>query len=310
MSTNNQASPQTTTPSAILLSDPLRDPVEHLVSAHIDRTWRVRQFSDLIDLASHRCAILSDGAYSVFVKLSEATNGLHQFEVEMDGLRFLSTHAGVMIPTPIGILNTERGVLMVMEAAQAVERGEREWRQIGRTLAQIHQVKGVFCGFEQQGYFGPLYQDNRPMDDWLSFYTERRLWPGLMCAINSGHLSTTTINQVEKLVSRLPGLDIPDCQPTLLHGDAQQNNYISTQTGALVIDPAVFFGNPEFDLAHLETFQEVPEEVFLGYQESMPIDPGFYQRRELWRVAVFLLCVATEGSSYLPKLTSAVQKYL
>ena len=168
------------------MDDPLRLPVEQLVSTHLGRDWRVTEFNDMHDFASHRCAILSDGAYAVFVKLSEAAHGLDQFEVELAGLRYLSGHAGVLIPTLIGMAPVENGVIMVLEAAQVVERTPLQWRQIGQALARIHRIKGERCGFEKQGYFGPLYQDNRPMTDWLAFYTERRLWPRLVGAIDLG----------------------------------------------------------------------------------------------------------------------------
>ncbi len=262
------------------------------------------------DFASHHCAVLSDGSRPVFVKLSEAANGLDQFEVELAGLRFLNTHTGVLIPSPIGIVPVEGGVLLVLEAAQEIDRGSRQWRQIGQALAQIHRIKADQCGFDQQGYFGPLYQDNRPMRDWLSFYTERRLWPRLMGAIESGNLPTHVIRQVETLINRLPNLYIPEIVPTLLHGDAQKNNFISTAAGAMVIDPAVYYGNPEIDLAYIDYFEPVPDDVFLGYQEVMPMDPGFNERRELWRVSGYLAAVAVEGSIHLHRLTRAVQQYL
>ncbi len=302
--------PITAFPSAQLLTDPIRRPVEQLVSAYTGHAWQAQAFQDLIDLASHHCGILSDGTTAVFAKFSPAANGLDQFEVEMAGLRYLAARAGVLVPTPIGAIAVPGGSVLVMEAAQAVERTPPQWREIGRTLARIHRIKGHFCGFEEQGYFGSTFQDNRPISDWVSFYIERRLWPSLAAAINAGQLPTGVIRKVEKLILRLPTLDIPPVEPVLLHGDAQQNNYISTAAGAVVIDPAVYYGNPEFDLAHLETFQEVPRDVFDGYQEELPIDPGFYERRELWRVAAYLLCVALAGESYLPQLTAAVKKYL
>jgi fructosamine-3-kinase len=95
-----------------------------------------------------------------------------------------------------------------------------------------------------------------------------------------------------------------------LHGDAQQNNFISTEDGAVVIDPAVYYGHPEMDLAYLDYFQPVPGDLFHGYKEEMPIDPGFAERRDLWRVYGYLACVEVEGAPYLPLLTDAVRKYL
>ena len=262
------------------------------------------------EFACHPSAILSNGTCSVFIKLSETAHGLDQFEVELAGLRFLSERSGVPIPSPIGIVPVDGGVILVLEAVQAVERGTHQWREIGRTLARIHKIQWDRCGSEIQGYWGPLYQDNRPMRDWLTFYIERRLWPRLMGAIDSGNLPTAIIRQVEKLISRLPNLCIPDIKPSLLHGDAQQNNFISTQLGAMVIDPSVYFGNPEMDLAHVDIFQPVPEDVFIGYQEIMPMDPGFSERRPLWRIPGYLAAVTVEGAGYLDKLTDALQKYL
>jgi fructosamine-3-kinase len=287
-----------------------RLPVERAVSEHYGREWRVREFHDMHEFASHPAAVLSDGSTPVFVKLSEAAHGLDQFEVELVGLRLLAARTGALVPRPVGILAVEDGVLLVLEGVKAVERGPIEWREIGRALARIHQARGEQFGLETQGYFGPLYQDNRPAPDWLSFFTERRLWPFFMGAIDSGHLPTATIRQVERLIRRLPGLEIPPGGPVLLHGDAQQNNFISTAAGAVAIDPAVYYGHPEMDLAYVDYFQDVPEDVFLGYQEILPIDPGFPARRDLWRVPAYLAAVNVEGQAHLGKLERALARYL
>jgi protein-ribulosamine 3-kinase len=75
-------------------------------------------------------------------------------------------------------------------------------------------------------------------------------------------LTPGLIQPLERLVSRLPELCGPDMVPTLLHGDAQQNNFISSKRGTVVIDPAVYFGHPEMDLAYVDYFQPVPDDVF------------------------------------------------
>jgi protein-ribulosamine 3-kinase len=293
-----------------LLNDPLRIAIEQCVSTHIGRRWTVGDVKDMHDFASHQASILSDGSYSVFVKFSEAANGSEQFEIELAGLCYLAQHSGVLTPTPIAILLVEGGSLLILEAARAVDRGPRQWRQIGQALACIHKVKGEQCGFPTQGYFGPLYQDNRPMHSWPAFFAERRLWPRLMAAVDSGNLPSGVIRLVEKLISHLPDLCGPEVTPCLLHGDAQKNNYISTEAGAMVIDPAVYYGNPEFDLAYVDYFEPVPEDVFQGYREELPIDPGFNERRDLWRLYGYLAIVAVEGPAYLNRLTDAVQKYI
>jgi protein-ribulosamine 3-kinase len=264
----------------------------------------------MTEFACHPCAILSDGCFSVFVKFSEAGNGSEQFEIELAGLQLLRERSGVLAPTPIGILPVPGGCILILETVQAVDRTPRHWRQIGQTLAHIHKVKGSQFGLETYGYFGPLHQNNTLMNDWPTFYAECLLRPGLRLAIDSGNMPSSLIRQVEKLISRLPGLCGPETAPSLLHGDAQQNNFISTKMGAVIIDPAVYYGNPEMDLAFIDYFQAVPEDVFAGYQDELPIDPGFMERRDLWRIWGYLAAVTVEGAGYLDKLTNAVQKYI
>jgi protein-ribulosamine 3-kinase len=294
----------------LLAREPLRVPVERMVSKYTGRQWSAEAAWDMTDFACHPSALLSDGSYTVFAKFSDAVDGFRQFETELVGLRLLAERAGVLLPVPVGILAVPGGSILVLEAVEAVERASRQWREIGRTIARIHAIQGNRFGLETDGYFGPLPQDNTPAGDWPTFYAERRLWPGLRMAIDSGNLTPALARQVEKLIERVPDLCGPKIAPTLLHGDAQQNNFISTELGPVVIDPAVYYGHPEMDLAQIDLFQPVPSDVYDGYQDVRAIAPGFWERRDLWRVWAYLASVAVEGQGYVDKLGEAVRKYL
>ena len=288
----------------------LRAPLEALVSRYVGGRWTIRRARDMTDFASHPCAILSDGRFDVFAKLSHAADGAHLFAVETAGLRDLTERAGIVVPTPIGIVQTNDAALLVLEAVQAVERKEREWRAIGRTLARIHRVKSDRFGLERDGFFGSLPQSNRPAADWITFFGERRLRAMQEVARAAGHLPLEVDRAVERLIERLPLLCGEEVVPALLHGDAQQNNFISSAAGAVAVDPAVYFGHPEVDLAYVDYFEPVAPALFAGYQEEETIDPGFWERRELWRIWGHLAVVAVGEASYLDKLTAALKRYL
>jgi fructosamine-3-kinase len=287
----------------------LRLPLEQFISRQLGHSWSVATSRDMADYACHPAAILSDGSYSVFAKYSDAANGLHQFEVELASLNYLAGRTGVRIPHPLGILPAGSGHILVMEEVRSVERTFHRFRQMGQALACIHKVKADTFGLETDGYFGPLPQENSPLPDWPSFYAERRLLPGMQRAVDSGNLPASFIHPLERIIARLPSLCGPDVIPTLLHGDAQQNNFISSEAGAYVIDPAIYYGNPEVDLAFVDYFQPVPDDFFAGYQEELPIDPGFWERRPLWRIWGYLAAVTVEGAAYLGKLQEAVEKF-
>jgi fructosamine-3-kinase len=158
------------------------------------------------DYACHPAAILSDGAYPVLAKFSDAPDGAHQFEAKRAGLSLLSGLAGILRPTPIGIAPAGGGCILVMEAVQPVPRTPHHWRHIGRTLARIHAVKGNQFAFRTGGYFGALPQDSTPSDDWGTFYVERRLVPALRLALESGHLPPEVARRVDRLIAHFPEL--------------------------------------------------------------------------------------------------------
>jgi len=54
----------------------------------------------------------------------------------------------------------------------------------------------------------------------------------------------------------------------------------------------------------------VPDSVFAGYRDEAPIDPGFFERRDLWRLPLYLAAVDLEGPDHLSRLTNALEKYV
>jgi fructosamine-3-kinase len=115
-------------------------------------------------------------------------------------------------------------------------------------------------------------------------------------------------------VAPRPDLRGPEPRPTLLYGDAQHHNFVSTDAGAVVVDAAPYFGHPEIDLALVDYFTPVPDDVFEAYKEIAHIDPGFAERRELWRMFGYLAVVTVDGGKpfgrrILTCLTDAVRLY-
>lgn len=292
-----------------LLSDALRIPVEQRVSAYLGRAWQVTAVEGKSEAASHPAAILSDGIDAVFVKLGEGDLAEDQFTQELAGLRLLTERANVLTPAAIGVVTIAGGAIVIMEAVQVIERAESDWRQIGRTLARIHNTKGDRFGLDAHCYWGSFYQDNTPLADWATFFWQRRIEPRLRAAVDSGHLPLAFVPQVERLGSRLTSLCGPPVQPALLHGDAHQNNFLSTAQGPVLIDPSVYYGHPEIDLAYVDFFAPVSAALFQGYQELADLDPGFAQRRDLWRIPAWLAMVQVDGPQHLDRLDAALCNY-
>jgi fructosamine-3-kinase len=304
-----------------LLGAEVKLAVQRAVSVHLGRDWSSRGFTDLNDRASHPSGIFHGQSLSVFAKLDLGGDAGEKFQAELSGLAFLREHARIATPTPIGtgLVPLDHGFLLLTVALSErppQDRTRDDWRSIGHTLATLHQVHGTRFGLEElNGFFGALPQDNHPVTSkhWVDFYTERRIVPLLRSAVDSGRLPLDLAADVERLAQRLPLFCGPEPHPTLLHGDAQQNNFISTDAGAVAADVAPYFGHPEIDLALVDYFQPVPHHIFDAYRDMAPIDAGFAQRRDLWRIFVDLACIAVEGTPFdryaLTRLAATSRRY-
>jgi len=303
--------------------------VEQAASAHLGRQWRCLGFADLRDRASHPCGIFSGEPFSVFVKLYAGPNGLEQVAAEVAGLRFIHHVSDVGTPVPVGdgVIATPAGSMLLSEAlpergsGQGLPGGSRtasDYADIGRALARLHQVLGGIPGMPAlDGFLGPLRLDNRPVASgrWADFYAERRLLPTLRLARDAGQVTQELAVAVERVAGRLPRLCGPEPVPALLHGDAQQSNFVSTADGAFLIDACPYFGHPEIDLALAGCFHPVPEDLFAAYREITLIDAGFTERQELWRMHCYLAMAAVAGGSprdspVLDRLAAATRQYL
>ncbi|HYP46483.1 MAG TPA: fructosamine kinase family protein [Propionibacteriaceae bacterium] len=292
--------------------------IERAVTGHLGRLWALTGWDDLSARASHPAALLHGPGLSVFAKLLTTPE---QAQRELAGLDLLSRRSGVRVPLPVGsgLITVGGQVLLLSEAVRErapAERRAEDWQAIGHALATVHAITADAFGLDRDGYFGPLHQDNRQVlsNTWAEFYGQRRLLPWLLSAYDAGCLSGRQVRQVERVVARLPELGGQEPRPTLVHGDAQHHNFVSTSAGAVVIDASPYYGHPEVDLALVDYFSPVAPELFAGYADVHAIDPGFVERRELWRMFAYLGVLAVDGSgewgrTFVRRLDTALARY-
>lgn len=279
--------------------------VDRAASQHLGQPWHWDDVVDLTGQASHPCGVFRGPSLSVFAKLGRGARAEALFDAELRGLALLRATAGAPTSVPIGAgvfgVGAEDVVLLSVGLAgrHGADRDPDDWARIGGALAALHLTTGPRFGLEEfDGFFGPLPQDNRPVASgrWADFYLERRLAPRLRDAVDAQHLSTALAASVERIMGRLAELCGPEPVPTLLHGDPQANNFVSTDAGAVMVDVAPYYGHPEADLALVDWIEPVPDLLFDAYRDVASIDPGFPARRELWRLHAYLAGVAVAGT--------------
>jgi len=181
-------------------------------------------------------------------------------------------------------------------------------RQAGRLLAGLHAVKGPHHGFQRDTVIGPLQQPNPPVARWIDFFRDHRLLFMADQAHASGRLPAATRGRVDRLAAQLAEFIDEPAHPALLHGDLWPGNVLA-QRGAVAafIDPAIYWGHPEMDLAFAGLFGGLGEDFLHGYAEVAPIHEGFREvRRDLCNLWPLLVHARLFGGGYAAQVDRIV----
>jgi fructosamine-3-kinase len=239
-------------------------------------------------------ARLADGR-TVFVKSnSDAPVGM--FAAEARGLGWLAQARAVRLP---GVLACGPDFL-VLEHIQPGRRSAGHDEALGRGLAALHRAGAPCFGLDHDNFIGRLPQANGPLPTWAEFYRERRLLPQLRLAVD-GHRAGPAIRRAfDNLLPRLEELVGPPEPPARLHGDLWGGNAMADEGGQpCLIDPAVYGGHREVDLAMMRLFGGFSGRVFPAYDESFPLAPESEARVPLYQLYFLMVHVNLFGGSYV-----------
>ena len=127
---------------------------------------------------------------------------------------------------------------------------------LGEGLAALHRHTADRYGLDHNNYCGATPQDNTPCPTWIEFYGERRLGFQLALAVRRGLMPRTRRERLEQVSARLDRwIDEAACRPSLLHGDLWGGNWLmGPDDEPALIDPAIYFGDREAELAMCRLF--------------------------------------------------------
>ncbi len=264
-------------------------------------------------------ARLADGR-RVFVK-TNAHADPRMWACEARGLDWLREANAVRIPAvlahsdaqsdTIGHSRSDALPFLILERIAPAPRAADFDEQLGRSLARLHRFGAPAFGFSEANFIGSLPQDNTPCDSWPEFYVRRRLEPQLRAAIDAGHASSRWLRDFDRLFARIADLAGPPEPSSRLHGDLWGGNVLADERGQpCLIDPAVYGGHREVDLAMLRLFGGASTRCYAAYDETWPLAPGHAERVRLYQLYPLLVHVNLFGGGYVSSVESALRAYL
>ena len=220
------------------------------------------------------------------------------FEAESKGLQLLRRQNAIKIPEVIGFGEEGSYQFLLLEFVEQKSRSKNYWHQLGNRLASLHRCSAELFGLDHDNYIGSLNQLNHQHSSWLTFFIEQRLNVQLKLAVESSQLNLEWRRKFDALYLKLPSL-LPEEKPSLLHGDLWSGNLITDEKGEpCLIDPAIYFGNREADLAMTKLFGGFENEFYVSYHKAFPLQPGYEKRVDLYNLYPLLVHVNLFGGSY------------
>ncbi|NND80672.1 MAG: phosphotransferase [Maribacter sp.] len=260
------------------------------------------------DISKAYCVFTSTQRF--FLKVNESANALKMFLTEKDGLEIISNTKTIKAPEVRHCGKYESVSYLLMEFIESKNPTSKEFETLGHQLASLHAFAvGDSFGWNQDNYIGSLPQSNKNHKDWALFYVRERLLPQLKWANEKRLLTSLEIPSETKLIKGCERF-FPKVRPALLHGDLWGGNYLIDSHGVpYLIDPAVYFGHHEVDLAMTQLFGGFSSNFYAAYAEKIPAEPFQKERRDIYQLYYLLVHLNLFGSSYYRSVKGLLLRY-
>lgn len=259
---------------------------------------------------NHGVRVDTAGGRTYFLKWNpSAPAGM--FEAEADGLLALHAAAAALdrevrpcVPRPLatgeGRLSPANAAWLLTDWLSPGRPNRQSSERLGRGLALLHDAhpeETIPCGWDRDNWIGSLPQANSPSASWADFWRDQRIVPQLERARGGGFLGDGLLDE---LLEAIPAATEGVTATSLLHGDLWSGNtYVTDDGRSALVDPAVYRGDGEVDLAMTELFGGFGASFYDAYEEVRPITAAYRShRRALYQLYYLLVHVNLFGAGY------------
>jgi fructosamine-3-kinase len=255
--------------------------------------------------------IIGSGAQNYFLKLSTHPEAYAQYKAETIGLRAIGESNTIQVPQIIGYGRLESNTAyLCMEYVDAVPFSTRTSEKLGYQLAALHRHSAEYYGWKENNFIAVLPQENRKCQNWIDFFIDQRLKIQFDLAakqFSDGFLKCENLNLFYTNIRQT----LIEEKPSLLHGDLWSGNILSDKKAAVyLIDPAVYYGHREVDIAMALLFGGFQSNFYNAYQEVFPLLPEWENRIPIYQLYYLLVHLNLFGRAYLNAVEGIVRKYV
>jgi fructosamine-3-kinase len=212
-------------------------------------------------------------------------------------LSYLADHSRLPVPE---VFHAAEDLLLMEYLPTSGQLSAAAQEDAADHLAALHGVTAPMFGFEGMTVIGGLKQPNEQNPSWLDFFRDQRLMYMADIAVRTGKLDAEMAARIEKLADRLDRWIDASARPSLLHGDMWTGNVlVNGDRISGFVDPAIYYGDPEIELAFSTLFGTFGEPFFKRYEEHRPLQSGFAERKDIYNLYPLLVHVRLFGAHYV-----------
>lgn len=274
--------------------------VEEYLSIELGESVRIYSSENLGGGCINTASKLETNIGELFLKWN-ANCKTDMFLREAESLKKLSKASDGVLKIPkvicVKSVGETPGFLVLEYLSSKYQTGNND-EKLGRGLAHIHQFKNKRFGFSTNNYCGATIQNNKWTDNWCNFFRENRLRFLLHLIQQERPLPTSELKIYDKLLSKLQTIIPEDSTPVLIHGDLWSGNYMLSEHGPALIDPAAYYADREMEFAIITMFGGFSSRFFEAYNEINPLEPDWHSRNALYQLYHVLNHYYLFGGSY------------
>lgn len=234
------------------------------------------------------------------------------FTAEAEGLRELKKADALKIPEVICFEDNGKSgpSFIVLEELKPGAKSKDLSQELGAALAKMHMIKADRYGYNKNNYIGSLPQYNSQCDNWGEFFFEQRLVKQAEIGSEAGwfdynfeRLLAKKKDQIIKILN-----DVNYEGASLVHGDLWGGNVFWSDSGPALIDPAVYYGSREVDLAFSEMFGGFDRSFYDAYQAAYPLLSGYPLRKSILNLYHLMTHSNLFGGSYISEAYSTLTR--
>jgi len=189
-----------------------------------------------------------------------------------------------------------------------------DYEIIAKFLSELHSKKGTSYGYGYSTYLGNVIQNNEKSSSWTKFFLKNRYDYYLEILLNRSLIDKRRYNKYKNFREVIKENLTEPSHPSLLHGDIWRGNILINRQAKThtyqIIDPAIFYGDYEYELAYIYQNGTFGRGFYECYDEINKISDEFWDFKILiYQIIPLMQYAILENKFYLREIDKIIDYF-